>query len=217
MGTFKISDKTNIEAASVTSSHELLLDIGTDYRAITIGEISDAISTELGGLVNTDDLDQGLAGIASDFTAGEFASLRVNPGDSGVTIPSANELGVESDGNVIVTLASPDANTIAIEFSSPSKSNFAKIIAQYNSGNYTLSMQIDATAKFYVAESLTTTTNPLRLPQYTIDGSPAPPTASNCDRSLIYVTNGAAGQPIIAFSDGSNWLRVDTRAAISKT
>ena len=32
---------------------------------------------------------------------------------------------------------------------------------------------------------------------------------------MIYVSNGAAGHPIIAFSDGTNWLRVDTRAAIS--
>lgn len=32
---------------------------------------------------------------------------------------------------------------------------------------------------------------------------------------MIYVSNGAAGLPIMAFSDGSNWLRCDTRAAIS--
>lgn len=31
----------------------------------------------------------------------------------------------------------------------------------------------------------------------------------------IYVSNGAAGAPIEAFSDGTNWLRCDTRAAIS--
>lgn len=32
---------------------------------------------------------------------------------------------------------------------------------------------------------------------------------------LIYVSNGAAGSPIMAFSDGSNWKRVDTGATIS--
>lgn len=31
----------------------------------------------------------------------------------------------------------------------------------------------------------------------------------------IFVSNGAAGQPVLAFSDGTNWLRVDTRTAIS--
>lgn len=41
------------------------------------------------------------------------------------------------------------------------------------------------------------------------------PSAADNKSGMIYVSNGAAGQPIIAFSDGTNWLRVDTRAAIS--
>jgi hypothetical protein len=32
---------------------------------------------------------------------------------------------------------------------------------------------------------------------------------------MIYVSNGAAGNPVMAFSNGTNWLRVDTLAAIS--
>lgn len=32
---------------------------------------------------------------------------------------------------------------------------------------------------------------------------------------LIYVSNGAAGSPIMAFSDGSNWKRVDTGGNIA--
>ena len=32
---------------------------------------------------------------------------------------------------------------------------------------------------------------------------------------MIYVSNGAAGSPIMAFSDGTDWLRCDTAAAIS--
>ncbi len=32
---------------------------------------------------------------------------------------------------------------------------------------------------------------------------------------VIYVSNGAAGDPILAFSDGTNWLRSDTGAAIA--
>jgi hypothetical protein len=43
------------------------------------------------------------------------------------------------------------------------------------------------------------------------------PSASLYARGLIYVSDGAAGQPIIAFSDGTNWLRCDTRGAISAT
>lgn len=41
------------------------------------------------------------------------------------------------------------------------------------------------------------------------------PSAADNPRMLIYVSNGAAGLPIVAFSDGTNWLRVDTRTAIS--
>ena len=32
---------------------------------------------------------------------------------------------------------------------------------------------------------------------------------------VIYVSNGAAGDPILAFSDGTNWLRSDTGAAVA--
>lgn len=32
---------------------------------------------------------------------------------------------------------------------------------------------------------------------------------------IAYVSNGAAGSPILAFSDGSNWKRSDTGATIT--
>jgi hypothetical protein len=41
------------------------------------------------------------------------------------------------------------------------------------------------------------------------------PSASANTGAQIYVSNGAAGLPIMAFSDGTNWLRCDTRTAIS--
>jgi hypothetical protein len=34
---------------------------------------------------------------------------------------------------------------------------------------------------------------------------------------IIYVSDGAAGSPILAFSNGTNWLRSDTGAAVSAT
>ena len=33
--------------------------------------------------------------------------------------------------------------------------------------------------------------------------------------SVAYFSNGAAGNPVLAFYNGTNWLRVDTLAAIS--
>lgn len=34
---------------------------------------------------------------------------------------------------------------------------------------------------------------------------------------MIYVSNGANGSPIIAFSNGTAWLRCDTAGALSAT
>jgi hypothetical protein len=54
--------------------------------------------------------------------------------------------------------------------------------------------------------------NLVKLRTYTVATAPA--AASNA-RTLIYVSNGAAGSPCVAFSNGTNWLRVDTLAAIA--
>jgi hypothetical protein len=55
---------------------------------------------------------------------------------------------------------------------------------------------------------------PFRLPSYTVASVPA---AANHTGAIVYVVNGAAGSPVPAFSDGSNWLRVDTKTAISSS
>jgi len=41
------------------------------------------------------------------------------------------------------------------------------------------------------------------------------PAAASYTGAIIYVSNGAGGNPILAFSDGSNWKRSDTGATIS--
>lgn len=53
----------------------------------------------------------------------------------------------------------------------------------------------------------------VQVPTYTVAGAPSASTAGA--GSIIYVSNGAAGNPILAFSDGTNWLRSDTGAAIA--
>lgn len=53
---------------------------------------------------------------------------------------------------------------------------------------------------------------PVGLPTYTVANAPA---AADYTGHMIYVSNGAAGSPVVAFSNGTNWLRVDTLAAIS--
>jgi hypothetical protein len=53
----------------------------------------------------------------------------------------------------------------------------------------------------------------IRVPTYTVLTAPSASAAGA--GTLIYVSNGAAGSPILAFSDGTNWKRSDTGATIS--
>ena len=46
----------------------------------------------------------------------------------------------------------------------------------------------------------------LQLQPYTV--ATVPPAASH-EGCLIYVSNGAAGNPTCAFSNGTNWIRLD--------
>ena len=39
--------------------------------------------------------------------------------------------------------------------------------------------------------------------------------ATTSKANMIYTDNGASGNAVYAFSDGSNWLRVDTRVAVA--
>ncbi len=54
---------------------------------------------------------------------------------------------------------------------------------------------------------------PLALPSYTVANAPL--ATSYGAGHIIYVSNGAAGTPILAFSNGTDWLRSDTFAAIA--
>ena len=52
----------------------------------------------------------------------------------------------------------------------------------------------------------------VQVPTYTVATAPA---ATGIAGSLIYVSDGAAGSAILAFSDGTDWKRSDTGATIS--
>ena len=51
-----------------------------------------------------------------------------------------------------------------------------------------------------------------QAPTYTVATAPS---AASIAGSLIYVTDGAAGSPILAFSDGTDWKRSYTGATIA--
>lgn len=43
-----------------------------------------------------------------------------------------------------------------------------------------------------------------------------PPASANAGK-IRYVANGASGQPCLAYSNGTNWLRITLGAAVSAT
>lgn len=53
----------------------------------------------------------------------------------------------------------------------------------------------------------------IKVPTYTVASAPSASAAGA--GTLVYVSNGAAGSAILAFSDGTNWKRSDTGATIS--
>jgi len=57
----------------------------------------------------------------------------------------------------------------------------------------------------------TSFSGPVFLGSFTV--ATAPTNAK--EGSVAYFSNGAAGNPVLAFYNGTNWLRVDTLAAIS--
>ena len=54
----------------------------------------------------------------------------------------------------------------------------------------------------------------LSLGSYSYSGLPG---ATGIAGATVYCTNGASGSPCIAFSDGTDWLRCDTLAAVDPT
>jgi len=53
----------------------------------------------------------------------------------------------------------------------------------------------------------------IKVPTYTVANAPSASSAGA--GTVIYVSNGAAGSAILAFSDGSNWKRSDTGGTIA--
>ena len=58
--------------------------------------------------------------------------------------------------------------------------------------------------------SQTSFSGPVFLGSFTVATAPEAK-----EGSVAYISNGAAGSPVLAFFDGTDWLRCDTLAAIS--
>ncbi len=68
------------------------------------------------------------------------------------------------------------------------------------------------TSRKVKSDRVTRSDIPKKIVSYTVDSLPA---AGAYPASLIYVSNGAAGSPCLAFSNGSNWLRCDNLSPVS--
>ena len=55
----------------------------------------------------------------------------------------------------------------------------------------------------------------IQVPTYTVSNAPSAATAGA--GTLVFVSNGAAGSAILAFSDGTNWKRSDTGGTIASS
>jgi len=72
----------------------------------------------------------------------------------------------------------------------------------------TFSGPVNSTAGF-----VGTLTGTAIVTTYTVSNAPSAATAGA--GSVVFVSNGAAGSAILAFSDGTNWKRSDTGATIA--
>ena len=55
----------------------------------------------------------------------------------------------------------------------------------------------------------------IKVPTYTVASAPSAATAGA--GTVVFVSNGAAGSAILAFSDGTNWKRSDTGGTIASS
>ena len=76
----------------------------------------------------------------------------------------------------------------------------------------TFSGPVNSTAGF-VGDVTGDVVGAIQVPTYTVATAPSAATAGA--GTLIYVSNGAAGSAILAFSDGTDWKRSDTGATIA--
>jgi hypothetical protein len=83
-------------------------------------------------------------------------------------------------------------------------------------GKTTFSGPVNSTAGFVGALTGNVTGDVIgavKLPTFTVATAPSAVTAGA--GTLIFVSNGAEGSPILAFSDGTDWKRSDTGATIA--
>jgi hypothetical protein len=140
------------------------------------------------------------------------------------TADAANKLAVASD-NILFT---HDGDDMRLKLNKLATVNTTSLVFQTNNsgraefglaGNDDFAVKVSPDGTTWHDAILVDKDNgamslskPLGLAIYAVAGVPA---ASSYAGHMIYVSNGAAGNSVVAFSNGTNWLRCDNLAAIS--
>lgn len=112
-----------------------------------------------------------------------------------------------------VTLEGPDSHSAPLNTGDVSKEKGwgpKRILDALNAMLAELYAGIADAAAFTVTAATVTADRPVVLPTYAVAALP-----DAVAGGMIYVSDGAAGSPILAFSDGTDWLRCDTAAAVT--
>lgn len=102
-----------------------------------------------------------------------------------------------------------NGGTSAIKLGGPGA--LATIVVLSNSGSAPVMVAFGDTYSAFTVRGVATFSKPLALTAYTVGTAPSASPAGQ----VAYFSNGGGGNPMLAFSDGSNWKRVDTGANIS--
>lgn len=155
----------------------------------------------------------GLGALATQ-NAGNLPALGIGTASSsyGLTIDIGTALGAR-----IVTTGS-NLGSPGLAFSDSTVSTVAGSSSSLSAGFFGTFSGHDAILVRQQVERIRLTANgvtisgSMRLPSYTVAGAPS--ASAHGAGAMIYVSNESGGA-VVAFSDGTNWLRVTDRAVIS--
>ncbi|HEY9815210.1 MAG TPA: hypothetical protein V6D20_05320 [Candidatus Obscuribacterales bacterium] len=131
------------------------------------------------------------------------------------TSSTNNEMGVELDmnSNKIINLAEPtsagDAARLADVQAAISGSTSANLVS-FTPYDFISSSNVQGAVQ-EIVDKLVTPSVPVLVPKSTVS---ALPSATTYDGGIIIVTDEVGGE-VLAFSDGTNWLRTTDRAIVS--
>jgi len=98
MANFKISDKANIALGSLDSGHEVLLDTGSDYNALTLAVLLDWI--EANAVLTASSVDTAGAVMNTDYNANTILAADTDDTPTTLSVPEQRLVGRITGGTI---------------------------------------------------------------------------------------------------------------------